>query len=600
MTSTQPKVEDKGFTSFTPGWATYSLLFSLRMANAQTLQTFFQPDEYFQALEPAWQLAFGPESGAWITWEWREGLRSCLHPMLFAAWYKILAWICDALDAGPRARADALVTAPQIPQAIIAALGDFFTWLLARKIYGPDSSASNMALFLTAASPWQWFCSVRSFSNSLETVLTVTALYYWPWDWYIGYHPNVSSESHESSPTKGLKTSLLAAAVACMLRPTNILIWAVLAIMLFRYDTSKLFALVGKASLCGSAVLGLSLLADTAFYGKFSFPPLKFLQFNVVQSLSSFYGVNRPDYYFTEGLPLLLTTTLPFALLGLWQALRARPKNQNLEMYRTSQITFVLALTVLVMVLTMTLISHKEVRFIYPLLPTLLILAAKPLATFLKPTVFFSPPRSPTTNHWRGALFVLMVFSNYSIARYASSTHQRGVIDVMRYLRHQQEARLLHTPAWQNPNMTVGFLMPCHSTPWRSHLVHPEIQAWALTCEPPLHIPVDQRQDYLDEADIFYKKSASTWVSATMQDIETIMDEFQVPETYKPRDKQGELRAWPEYLVFFEQLLPTLEEILGRTRYRECWRGFNTHWHDDWRRKGDVMMWCLPSASAAE
>lgn len=41
----------------------------LRLINALCTDfTFFQPDEYFQALEPAWSLAFGPQSGAWLTW----------------------------------------------------------------------------------------------------------------------------------------------------------------------------------------------------------------------------------------------------------------------------------------------------------------------------------------------------------------------------------------------------------------------------------------------------------------------------------------------------------------------------------------------------
>lgn len=44
------------------------LLLILRFINAIAVQTFFQPDEYFQSLEPAWQMAFGPSSGAWITW----------------------------------------------------------------------------------------------------------------------------------------------------------------------------------------------------------------------------------------------------------------------------------------------------------------------------------------------------------------------------------------------------------------------------------------------------------------------------------------------------------------------------------------------------
>lgn len=43
-------------------------IFVVRLTNAWWLATFFQPDEYFQALEPAWNLAFGDKSGAWLTW----------------------------------------------------------------------------------------------------------------------------------------------------------------------------------------------------------------------------------------------------------------------------------------------------------------------------------------------------------------------------------------------------------------------------------------------------------------------------------------------------------------------------------------------------
>lgn len=43
-------------------------LLLLRLINAALVWTFFQPDEYFQSLEPAWAAAFGPDSGAYITW----------------------------------------------------------------------------------------------------------------------------------------------------------------------------------------------------------------------------------------------------------------------------------------------------------------------------------------------------------------------------------------------------------------------------------------------------------------------------------------------------------------------------------------------------
>ena len=43
-------------------------LIAYRLVNAFTVRTFFQPDEYFQSLEPAWEIAFGKDQGAWITW----------------------------------------------------------------------------------------------------------------------------------------------------------------------------------------------------------------------------------------------------------------------------------------------------------------------------------------------------------------------------------------------------------------------------------------------------------------------------------------------------------------------------------------------------
>jgi phosphatidylinositol glycan class B len=46
----------------------FTALLVFRFINALCVRTFFQPDEYFQSLEPAWQMAFGTQSGAWITW----------------------------------------------------------------------------------------------------------------------------------------------------------------------------------------------------------------------------------------------------------------------------------------------------------------------------------------------------------------------------------------------------------------------------------------------------------------------------------------------------------------------------------------------------
>ena len=51
--------------------------------------TFFQPDEYFQSLEPAHKLVFGYGE---LTWEWIavRPIRSIFHPALFAPLYWLL------------------------------------------------------------------------------------------------------------------------------------------------------------------------------------------------------------------------------------------------------------------------------------------------------------------------------------------------------------------------------------------------------------------------------------------------------------------------------------------------------------------------------
>jgi phosphatidylinositol glycan class B len=57
----------------TPAANILFFLIAFRLINALTIRTFFQPDEFFQSLEPAWQIAFGTgvdnkDQGAWMTW----------------------------------------------------------------------------------------------------------------------------------------------------------------------------------------------------------------------------------------------------------------------------------------------------------------------------------------------------------------------------------------------------------------------------------------------------------------------------------------------------------------------------------------------------
>ncbi|KAL9098276.1 MAG: hypothetical protein Q9163_006038 [Psora crenata] len=133
-------------------------LLAFRLINALSIRTYFQPDEYFQSLEPAWQIAFGANSGAWITWaggmstsqrgpkltavtqEWKHHLRSAIHPAIFAVVYRIAAGLSWALNLPPDLHAQLLVATPKIVQAVCAALGDYYTWELGKRVYGERSN----------------------------------------------------------------------------------------------------------------------------------------------------------------------------------------------------------------------------------------------------------------------------------------------------------------------------------------------------------------------------------------------------------------------------------------------------------------------------
>jgi phosphatidylinositol glycan class B len=290
------------------------------------------------------------------------------------------------------------------------------------------------------------------------------------------------------------------------------------------------------------------------YYGIWTIPPIQFLYFNLAQSIAVFYGVNDWHYYISQGLPLLLTTFLPLALLELYKALNNDGK------CRSTSIRFQLACTTGVVITILSLVSHKEVRFIYPLLPILHVLSSGSLS---KP---WWTKRSTVTRE----LFIIPLVLHILLIFYVTRIHQSGVIGAMDYLRTEYESKYMGSR-----NMTVGFLMPCHSTPWQSHLIYPEIKAWALTCEPPLNMEPSQKSAYLDEADRFYHN----------------------PDTFIEFEKGLTSGNAPEYLVFFEQLTPTIKKLNSALVMKKsqpyAWSRsiFNSHFHDDSRRTGNVVIY---------
>jgi phosphatidylinositol glycan class B len=409
-----------------------------------------------------------------------------------------------------------------------------------------------------------------------------------------------------------------------LLRPTNLLIWlAVLDFSLTRLTlargspwNSSTLVLFREIAVCGTAVLAVSLVSDRLYFGFWTFPPYKWLYFNISQSLAVFYGHMPWHYYLSQGVPLLTTTFLPFTLVGLYKATSSTnvsgPQSNTLR---------TLAFATLTMITTLSLISHKEVRFIYPLLPILHILAAPYFTTFFSEPPTPTPTSSTILRHKRTLAWLLSL--NLLLAGYLSLFHQPAPLSVLSFLRTDFER--LHPDALDLTIPTTNqtktrdpkqkelfalFLTPCHSTPWRSHLVYPSLRARALTCEPPLHTAPgsQERETYLDEADRFYRRGSPEEGGEGGYGVQFLAEEMW-PLNKETGQREGEV---PRYIVGFEGVEPVLktffegdsqgqgqgqgggEGALGRemgVKLRKVWSAWNGAFNEDWRRRGRLVVW---------
>ena len=298
-------------------------------------------------------------------------------------------------------------------------MADWATARLAGVLWG--SKVGWVALLLSTGSAWQWFCATRTFSSSMETAVTAVALSAWPWTWAAG-------GAGFGRERKDLRISLGLAGVACLLRPTNALIWGILAVFALWNNPAKRGVFVAEGAWIGSLLLGLNAVLDRWYYGVWTFPPCTFLVHNIQNNIAVFYGSSPWHYYLTQGLPLLTTTYLPLALIAL---------TTSLLTLRPASPSFQLAATITAVTTTYSLITHKEVRFLFPLLPLIHALAAK------------SWQRASLSPATKRILLGLMLAGNVIPAYYAGFVHQRGVLDVLTHLRNDQEN-------WSS----VGFLMP--------------------------------------------------------------------------------------------------------------------------------------------
>ncbi|CAN6271138.1 unnamed protein product [Urochloa humidicola] len=435
-----------------------ALALAFRAVNALLVRTYFNPDEHWQCLEVAHRIAFGYGH---ITWEWKLGLRSYLHPLIFAALYKILALL--HLDTPWF-----MVMLPRLLQSVFAAFGDLYLYKLSKHIF--NVQVAQWTLFSQLVNWFMFFCITRTLSNSLETVLTVAGLYYW--FTAIESSKGTSVVSKQQSASKQIpqsrKTALLIAALSCAIRPTSAVTWLYVGLLDFIQMKSKCHFVFVEVFPVGATVLAVTTLLDWWMYGSQVIVPLNFLKFNLFSSGGDYYGTHVFHWYFTQGFPSMIWTFLPFAICGI---VKSR------EWRISGLIAWVLGVY--------SILGHKEFRFVLPVLPLALMFSGYCLAAL--------PQSKGKILHGKKRLsrlqlsVILLIITNVPMALYMSLYHQRGTEDVMYYLSKQ---------AHDGRVKSVLFLMPCHSTPYYSTL-HYNVPMRFLDCTP------SDNKGTLDESDRF-------------------------------------------------------------------------------------------------
>jgi len=501
-------------------WRLLACCVGFRVLNALCVQTFFSPDEYWQSLEVAHHMAFGYGH---LTWEWRAGIRSYLHPLPFALLYKLLALL--GLDS-----ASWLSMAPKFMQAVLAGGTDYATVHLAARM-SATRGVVQWALFCHLTSWFNFFCSTRTFSNCAEHALTTMALSLWPFK--------------AGDGTRSRPAALIIAAVACAIRPTGCVFWAYLCLVQTQRARPLQFVLLEVIPVAVGTLL-LSVGIDRLGYGRWVLSMWNFFRFNVVQGGSAIYGSHPWHWYLTQGIPVLLGPFLPFlywygsgfsgycpgrtALRGvpvfaccrfLWRSVR-----------RGHIPPYLLPATLVVFLYSTQ--AHKEFRFLLQIMSLLLIYCADMLATVCDGW----PPRSFRNRFLVGCLLAV----NASAGLYFACVHQRGTIQVMPFLAEEARSGILKDAL---------FLMPCHHTPLYSY-VHRNIPLRILDCSP--H-PVEGGHIHATEEQMYFENPAGY--------LESLYGAGSMP--------------LPTHIVMYTPHVFPIEDFLNSRKYERVFQTFHAH-----------------------
>lgn len=245
--------------------------------------------------------------------------------------------------------------------------------------------------------------------------------------------------------------------------------------------------LVKRYAFIGVLLGCLLVTLDSYLHGSLVIAPWEFFKVNVIEGIGSFYGAHPFYWYFSSGLPAILGIGIVPFYLAIFEAMKSWDDSKDRQ---------VILASIILTICGFSLLPHKEFRFLLQILPLCLYIIVQYMSKWSrnqsKPLIWF--------------VAAVIFVANAVPAGYLGFVHQKGTLKVMEKI----------TDVAQNYKLEEGvapkvfFIMPCHSTPYYSH-VHANITMRFLTCEPNFK----NENNYLDEADKFYE-APMKWIRANL------------------------------------------------------------------------------------
>lgn len=317
---------------------------------------YYHPDEHYQIIEFA-QLLDGKVSGEDLPWEFKERIRPSLQPVICF----LIIKVCDFLSINDH-----------FAQAFILRLLTGFLSVVIIYLF-----AKSWKQFIPK-SYWKFFLILSYFL------------------WFI---PLINVRfSSETWSGLLLMTSVVIAVKENKVR-RDFLLLGILGYLsfLFRYQTA--FASIGLVLwlfiiqrnkianfmpyICGLLIIaGSGIILDTWYYGEFTIAPWRYFNYNILNDVASIYGTSPWYHYFYY---VFRFSFFPFGIVIICSFLIvALTKSSNILIW-----------IIIPFLLVHSLIPHKELRFLFPLInfvPALVIFALSEIdkkqnlfsATYLK------------------------------------------------------------------------------------------------------------------------------------------------------------------------------------------------------------------------